>query len=103
MNINQYNGARVQDLGANCKQAKWKQKKLRQRRLHETITQKQRQKEKWRVNKFHLLSDRSAASEDNRKTGVRSQMGLTMCCPSLVCKCSNIMKVFALFLIKGLC
>lgn len=26
-----------------------------------------------------------------------------MCCPSLVCKCANVLKLFALFLIEGLC
>lgn len=33
------------------------------------------------------------------------QMGalLTMCRPSLVCECADVLKLFALFLIKDLC
>lgn len=34
---------------------------------------------------------------------VPSHLVLTVCCPSLVCKCSNVLKVFLLFLIEGLC
>lgn len=55
------------------------------------------------VHRFALFSARSAASEGYRKVGVKPQQVLTVCCPPLVCKCCNVLKVFALLLVEGLC
>lgn len=55
------------------------------------------------VHRFVLFPAGSVASEGNRELGVKPQQVLTVCCPSLVCKCCNVLKVFALLLIEGLC